>query len=135
MQAGFCLQHHLHRTAHCLHATTATRSCVPQAQACTDAEPFKRDMERAFSALRVAEASGDWRGTPYGSNTDALAAALETVRRHGVTLPGGVCSVMVTTLILEGWSSQLDPGHSVLNQVRKHAECCSFGRVRGCLQT
>ena len=35
-----------------------------------------------------------------------------------VTLPGHICAVVVTTLVLEGWSSQLDPSHSVLTEVR-----------------
>ena len=33
-------------------------------------------------------------------------------------MPGHICAVVVTTLVLEGWSSQLDPRHSVLEQVR-----------------
>lgn len=34
-----------------------------------------------------------------------------------VTLPGHICAVVVTTLVLEGWSNKLDPTHSVLAQV------------------
>lgn len=34
-----------------------------------------------------------------------------------VNMPGHICAVVVTTLVLEGWSSQLDPRHSVLEQV------------------
>ncbi len=37
-----------------------------------------------------------------------------------VSLPGHICAVVVTTLVLEGWSSQLDPSHSVLAEVRRH---------------
>lgn len=35
-----------------------------------------------------------------------------------MTLPGQICAVLVTTLVLEGWSSRLAPDHSVLGQVR-----------------
>lgn len=34
-----------------------------------------------------------------------------------VNMPGHICAVVVTTLVLEGWSSKLDPKHSVLEQV------------------
>ena len=34
-----------------------------------------------------------------------------------VNMPGHICAVVVTTLVLEGWSSKLDPRHSVLEQV------------------
>jgi hypothetical protein len=34
-----------------------------------------------------------------------------------VSLPGHICAVVVTTLVLEGWSNKLDPDHSVLSQV------------------
>ncbi len=36
-----------------------------------------------------------------------------------VALPGEVCAVLVTTLVLEGWSSRLAPEHSVLEQARQ----------------
>ena len=39
--------------------------------------------------------------------------------RVQVALPGEVCAVLVTTLVLEGWSSQLAPEHSVLEQVER----------------
>ena len=35
-----------------------------------------------------------------------------------VSLPGQICAVLVTTLVLEGWSNRLAPDHSVLGQVR-----------------
>ena len=34
-----------------------------------------------------------------------------------VSLPGHICAAVVTTLVLEGWSSKLDPDHSVMTQV------------------
>jgi hypothetical protein len=35
-----------------------------------------------------------------------------------VSLPGQICAVLVTTLVLEGWSNRLAPDYSVLGQVR-----------------
>lgn len=34
-----------------------------------------------------------------------------------MTLPGEICAVLVTSLVLEGWSNRLAPEHSVLSQV------------------
>lgn len=34
-----------------------------------------------------------------------------------MSLPGHICAVVVTTLVLESWSNRLDPAHSPLNQV------------------
>lgn len=34
-----------------------------------------------------------------------------------MSLPGHICAVIVTTLVLEGWSSTLDPGHSIMDDV------------------
>ena len=36
-----------------------------------------------------------------------------------MSLPGEVCAVLVTTLVLEGWSNRLAPQHSVLGQVQQ----------------
>lgn len=35
-----------------------------------------------------------------------------------VNLPGHICATVVTTLVLEGWSYELDPRHSTLSEVR-----------------
>lgn len=35
-----------------------------------------------------------------------------------VSLPGHICAVVVTTMVLEGWSNKLDPDHSVLCTVQ-----------------
>lgn len=34
-----------------------------------------------------------------------------------VSLPGHICAVVVTTLVLEGWSSNLDPDQSIMYDV------------------
>jgi aarF domain-containing kinase len=64
-------------------------------------------MESTFSQLKHAQASREgWDATSFDKGADALAAVLEHIRQHGVTLPGHICAVVVTTLILEGWSNK-----------------------------
>jgi hypothetical protein len=52
------------------------------------------------------------------------------VPRMQVSLPGHICAVVVTTLVLEGWSNKLDPDHSVLTQVRVGVFSCPEGPGR-----
>ena len=63
-------------------------------------------MERTFDDLKSSE---EWDSSSFVTGADALAAVLEHVRVHGVSLPGHICAVVVTTLILEGWSNKWAP--------------------------
>jgi aarF domain-containing kinase len=94
-------------------------------QLCPDPTAFVNAMENTFTELRASQ-QGGWEDTTYASGADALAAVLEAVRRHHVTLPAHICAVVVTTLVLEGWSNKLDPTHSVLHQVQAMFEPSSF---------
>lgn len=67
-----------------------------------------------MDALRV----DSWSETDFTSPAAAMTAVLETVREYEVTLPGHICAVLVTVLVLEGWSSTLKPDHSVLTLVK-----------------
>ncbi len=52
-----------------------------------------------------------------------------------VALPGEVCAVLVTTLVLEGWSSRLAPEHSVLEQARQRSpspDTLAFNVLHSC---
>ncbi|GAX81695.1 hypothetical protein CEUSTIGMA_g9123.t1 [Chlamydomonas eustigma] len=91
-----------------------------QDQACPDPEGFKAEMERTFNLIqRQAEEEGS---TGFNNSAEALSNVLELIRQHQVSLPGHICAVVVTTLVLEGWSNKLDPDHSVLTQVKKMFE-------------
>ena len=68
---------------------------------------------------------GRWLAT--AARIVALAAVLESIRTHRVTLPGHIAAVVVTTLVLEGWSNRLDPHHSVLAQVQGMFEPQNLG--------
>jgi len=85
-------------------------------QTCQDPEEFRKDLEGHFRELKTADAFAKGDTT---SGADALAAVLESVRLHQVNLPGHICATVVTTLVLEGWSHQLDPAHSTLSEVKR----------------
>ncbi|GFR39830.1 hypothetical protein Agub_g324 [Astrephomene gubernaculifera] len=102
-------------------------------QSCPDPEAFRAAMQATFDELHkmdlaaadAAAAAGQGGGGEGGSSScafkngaEALASVLELVRLHQVSLPGHICAVVVTTLVLEGWSNKLDPDHSVLTQVQ-----------------
>ncbi|GIL43854.1 hypothetical protein Vafri_1448 [Volvox africanus] len=92
------------------------------AQSCPDPEAFRVAMQEAFEELHkmdLAAAGGQGEAAcSFKNGADALASVLELVRQHQVSLPGHICAVVVTTLVLEGWSNKLDPDHSVLTQVQ-----------------
>jgi len=98
-------------------------------QACPDPDGFKAGMRAAFDVLRAeqdddagAARSADGDTAIFRNTAEALASVLELIRQHQVSLPGHICAVVVTTLVLEGWSNKLDPDHSVLSQVQKMFE-------------
>nr|GFC27583.1 probable serine/threonine-protein kinase abkC [Tanacetum cinerariifolium] len=41
------------------------------------------------------------------------------VRRHQVNVDGNVCTVVVTTLVLEGWQRKLDPDYDIMRTLQK----------------
>ena len=50
---------------------------------------------------------------------EVFADMIETLRRHSVTLRSTVSTIVVTTLVLEGWSSKLDPDLHILDTMRE----------------
>lgn len=85
-------------------------------QMCVDPDGFRADLATAFDEMRRKRLF-DKGNTSSGA--EALAAVLEMVRLHRVSLPGHICATVVTTLVLEGWSHRLDPAHSTLNEVKR----------------
>ncbi|KAG9438961.1 hypothetical protein H6P81_019126 [Aristolochia fimbriata] len=74
-------------------------------QNCPDPAAFIEEVEKSFSF---------W-GTPEGDivhPAECMHQLLEQVRRHKVNIDGNVCTVMVTTLVLEGWQRKLDPSYN-----------------------
>ncbi|XP_008226724.1 PREDICTED: ABC1 family protein YPL109C, mitochondrial-like [Prunus mume] len=80
-------------------------------QDCPNPRAFIEELERSFKI---------W----YSPDGDIIHAAdcmhqlLEKVQRHKVRIDGSVCTVMVTTLVLEGWQRKLDPGYDVMQTLQ-----------------
>ncbi|ONI10211.1 hypothetical protein PRUPE_4G034900 [Prunus persica] len=80
-------------------------------QKCPDPKAFIEEVEESFAF---------W-GTPEGDlvhPAECMQQLLEKVRRHRVNVDGNVCTVMVTTLVLEGWQRKLDPGYNVMQTLQ-----------------
>ncbi|XP_065878080.1 uncharacterized protein [Euphorbia lathyris] len=80
-------------------------------QNCPNPKAFIEEVEEAFTF---------W-GTPEGDlvhPAECMQELLEKVRRHRVNIDGNVCTVMVTTLVLEGWQRKLDPGYNVMQTLQ-----------------
>ncbi|KAF2305079.1 hypothetical protein GH714_001639 [Hevea brasiliensis] len=80
-------------------------------QNCPNPKAFIEEVEEAFTF---------W-GTPEGDlihPAECMQELLQKVRRHKVNIDGNVCTVMVTTLVLEGWQRKLDPGYNVMQTLQ-----------------
>ncbi|XP_050368251.1 uncharacterized protein LOC126786462 [Argentina anserina] len=80
-------------------------------QNCPNPKAFIEEVEESFTF---------W-GTPEGDlvhPADCMQQLLEKVRRHRVNVDGNVCTVMVTTLVLEGWQRKLDPAYNVMHTLQ-----------------
>ncbi|KAK7400467.1 hypothetical protein VNO78_11675 [Psophocarpus tetragonolobus] len=80
-------------------------------QNCPNPQAFVEEVEESFTF---------W-GTPEGDlvhPAECMEQLLEKVRRHKVNVDGNVCTVLVTTLVLEGWQRKLDPGYDVMNTLQ-----------------
>ncbi|XP_074311148.1 uncharacterized protein LOC141647016 [Silene latifolia] len=80
-------------------------------QNCPNPEAFIEEVKESF----------DFWGTPEGDlvhPADCMHQLLEKVRRHRVNVDGNVCTVIVTTLVLEGWQRKLDPGYDMMNTLQ-----------------
>ncbi|KVH89585.1 probable serine/threonine-protein kinase abkC [Cynara cardunculus var. scolymus] len=80
-------------------------------QNCPNPQAFIKEVTESF----------DFWGTPEGDvvhPADCMHQLLEQVRRHRVNVDGNVCTVMVTTLVLEGWQRKLDPDYDVMHTLQ-----------------
>ncbi|KAK9866074.1 hypothetical protein WJX84_003580 [Apatococcus fuscideae] len=94
----------------------ATLAFSGASQSCPDPLAFRTHVQDFFAPIAAAK-SDSWEGTGHAGGAEAMSGVLDMVRSHKVSLPGHICAVVVTTLVLEGWSSQLDPHHSVFAEV------------------
>ncbi|GAV67422.1 ABC1 domain-containing protein [Cephalotus follicularis] len=80
-------------------------------QNCPNPKAFIEEVEESFTF---------W-GTPEGDivhPAECMQQLLEKVRRHRVNVDGNVCTVLVTTLVLEGWQRKLDPKYNVMSTLQ-----------------
>ncbi|KAI4333747.1 hypothetical protein L6164_018517 [Bauhinia variegata] len=77
-------------------------------QNCPNPKSFIEDVEKSFKL---------W-GLSSVRPADYMQQLLEHVRHHKVNLDGNVCSVLVTTLVLEGWQRRLDPEYDVMHTLQ-----------------
>ncbi|CAK9144606.1 unnamed protein product [Ilex paraguariensis] len=80
-------------------------------QNCPNPEAFIEEVEKTFNLWGSGE--GD-----FVHAAECMQQMLEQVRRHRVNIDGNVCTVMVTTLVLEGWQRKLDPEYDVLHTLQ-----------------
>ncbi|XP_073390853.1 uncharacterized protein [Physcomitrium patens] len=71
-------------------------------QTCPDPEAFKQAVDDKFKEYLSI------RGTAKNTG-ECMTELFDQIRKHHVNMDGDVCTVMVTTLILEGWQRKLDP--------------------------
>ncbi|KAL3699967.1 hypothetical protein R1sor_017989 [Riccia sorocarpa] len=79
-------------------------------QSCPDPEAFTRDVDLKFKEYLSI------RGTPKNTG-ECMTELFDQVRKHRVNIDGDVCTVMVTTLILESWQRKLAPDLDVIRMV------------------
>ncbi|GAB2301129.1 hypothetical protein Dimus_035162 [Dionaea muscipula] len=80
-------------------------------QNCPNPEAFIKEVKESF----------DYWGTSEGDSVhpaDCMHHLLDQVRRHKVNIDGNVCTVIVTTLVLEGWQRKLDPDYDVMRTLQ-----------------
>nr|CAD1839146.1 unnamed protein product [Ananas comosus var. bracteatus] len=80
-------------------------------QNCPNPKAFVEEVEKSFTFWGTAE--GD-----AVHPAECMHKLLEQVRRHKVNIDGNVCTVMVTTLVLEGWQRKLDPDYNVMRTLQ-----------------
>ncbi|KAF3646672.1 putative kinesin-like protein NACK1-like [Capsicum annuum] len=88
---------------------------------CTLQLSKKQNCPNPKAFIKEVKESFDFWGTPEGGlvhPADCIEQLLEKVRHHRVNIDGNVCTVMVTTLVLEGWQRKLDPDYDVMNSLQ-----------------
>jgi len=78
---------------------------------CKGRDSFISSMKNLFDGLD--------RDAVREHTAEVMQAMLERVREHEVTLKGSVSSLVATTLVLEGWSTKLDPDLRIIEQMRE----------------
>ncbi len=86
-------------------------SILSFAEAVDDATGFKREMRALFDKLEPEQ---------LRKNTqEIIGDMMDTIREHNIQIPGVVSNVIISTVVLEGWSSKLDPSIRILESLKQ----------------
>ncbi|XP_062077908.1 uncharacterized protein LOC133782592 [Humulus lupulus] len=80
-------------------------------QNCPNPKAFIEEVEKSFITWDSPEGE-------FTRPSDCMKQLLEQVRRYQVNIDGNICTVMVTTLVLEGWQQKLDPAYDVIRTLK-----------------
>lgn len=78
---------------------------------CKAVASFREEMAVLFSKLDPE--------TLRQNTSEVMAEMMDTIRRHGVHIRGVVSTVVITSMVLEGWSSKLDPDVRILETLKR----------------
>lgn len=86
-------------------------SILSFAEAVEDATGFKNEMNALFAALEPEQ---------LRKNTqEVIGNMMDTIREHNIQIPGVVSNVIISTVVLEGWSSKLNPDIRILESLKE----------------
>ena len=86
-------------------------SILSFAEAVEDATGFKDEMHTLFAALEPEQ---------LRRNTqEIIGNMMDTIREHNIQIPGVVSNVIISTVVLEGWSSKLNPDIRILESLKE----------------
>ncbi|KAK9817109.1 hypothetical protein WJX72_009682 [[Myrmecia] bisecta] len=80
-------------------------------QTCPQPEAFVQDMTHLFDGLDL--------DTISEKTSEIIGDMMEKIRQHQVSLKGVVSTVVVTTMVLEGWSTKLNPDIKIMNALKE----------------
>eukprot|EP00210_Caulerpa_lentillifera_P000563 g544.t1 len=83
-------------------------------QSCRNPDDFRKAVIDHFDRI----STNQWSQSGFDNGSDALGRVIDIVREHRVKLPGQICSCLFSVFILQGWSSKLDPEHSIMDQIK-----------------
>ncbi|KAK9843517.1 hypothetical protein WJX81_006871 [Elliptochloris bilobata] len=82
-----------------------------EGQTCPDPAGFTSELKSLFDGLDLEKIKDH--------TSEVIGDIMDTIRRHQVALKGVVSTVVVTTLVLEGWSTKLNPDIRIMETMKE----------------
>lgn len=82
-------------------------------QGCPDPEGFTTEVGTLFKSF------GEMMSGGVTDVSLCMNTVLDSVRKYEVNIQGNILSVVVTTLVLEGWATKLDPDVSIIATIKQ----------------